>query len=101
MRCRSILAPSVPCRPSPGVANDQQHMATLEHFDGISFLTVILEAQRLTGSNTEVSRVPGGEGLPSRARYRPYSYPGSTLQLVLGHAPAACTTPFGQISAAA
>ena len=99
MRCRSILAPSVPCRPSPGVTHDLT--ATLEHFDDISFLPVILEAQRLKGSNQDVSEVPGEKGLPSRARYRPYFYPGSTLQLVLGHAPAACTIPSGQMSAAA
>ena len=28
-----------------------------------------------------------GEGLPSRARYRPYSYPGLTLRLALGLCP--------------
>ena len=77
MRCRSILAPSVPCRPSPGVTHDLT--ATLECFDDALFLPVILEAPRLTGSNTDVSEVPRGEGLPSRARYRPYFYPGSTL----------------------
>ena len=92
-------APSVPCRPSPGVARDLT--VTLERFDGISFLAVILKARRLTGSNTDVSRVPGGEGLLSRARYRPYFYLGSTLPLVLGHVPAACTTPSGQMSVAA
>ena len=99
MRCRSILAPSVPCRPSPGVTHDLT--AALEHVDGIFFLPVILESQRLMGSSTDVSGVPGGEGLPSRARYRPYFYPGSTLWLVLGHAPAACTITSFQMSAAA
>ena len=74
--------------------------ATLEHFDGILFLPVILKTQRLTKS-IDVSGVPGGEGLSSRAIYRPYFYPGSTLQLVLGHAPAASTKLFGQMSAAA
>ena len=88
-----------PWRPSLGVTHDLT--ATLEHFDGISFLSVILEAQRLTGSNTDVSEVPGGEGLPSRARYRLYFYPGSTLQLVLGHVPATCTIPSGQMFVAA
>ena len=58
--------PSVPYRPSPGVARDVT--VTLERFDGISFLPVILKAQRLTRSNAEVSGVPGGEGLLSRAR---------------------------------
>ena len=82
-----------PCYRLPGVAHDLT--ATLERFDDISFLPVILEAERLTGSNADVSKVPGGEGLPSRARYRPYFYPGSTLQLVLGHALAACTIPSG------
>ena len=77
---------SVPCRPSPGVAHDLT--ATLECFDGICFLPVMLEAQRLMESNMDVSGVPGGEGLPFRARYRPYFYHGSTLWLVLGHAPA-------------
>jgi len=91
--------PSVPHRPSPGVVLDLT--ATLECFSGILLLPVILETQRLTESSTDVSGVPGVEGLPSRARYRPYSYPGSTLQLALGHAPAACTTPFDQMSAAA
>ena len=76
------------------------HMISLEHFDGTWFLPMILEAQRLTGSNTDVSGVPGGEGLPPRARYRPYFYPGLTLQLVLVHAPATCTIPSGQMSAA-
>ena len=52
--------------PSPRVAHDLT--ATLELFDGISFLLVILEVQRLTGSNTDVSGVAGGEGLPSRGR---------------------------------
>ena len=52
------------------------------------FLPVVLEAQRLTESNTDVSRVPGEEGPPSRARYRLYFNYGSTLWLVLGHAPA-------------
>ena len=61
---------SVPCRPSPGVAHDLT--ATLERFDDILFFSVILEAQRLTRSDTDVSGVPGGEGLPFRARYRPY-----------------------------
>jgi len=84
---------------SPGVARDL--MATLEHFNGISFLPVILEAQRLMESSTDVSGVPGGHGLPSRARYRLYFYPGSTLRPPLGHAPATCTIPSGQISAAA
>ena len=96
---------SVPHRPSPGVVLDLT--AALEHFNGISCTSVyfgtsvILEIQILTESNTDVSGVPGGEDLPSRARYRPYSYPGSTLQLVLGHAPAASTKLFGQMSAAA
>jgi len=67
--------------------------ATLECSSGISPLPVILETQRLTESSTDVSGVPGEEGLPSRARYRTYSYPGSTLQLALGHDPAAFTTP--------
>ena len=89
---------SVPHRPPPAVVHDLT--ATLEHFDGILFLPVILKTQRLTKS-IDVSGVPGGEGLPSRARYRPYFYPGSTLQLVLGHALAACTIPSGQMSAAA
>jgi len=75
--------------------------ATLECFNGVSLLPVILETHRLTESSTDVSGVPRGEGLLSRARYRPYSYPGSTLQLALGHVLAICTTPFGQISAAA
>jgi len=90
--------PSVLHRPSPGVVLDLT--VTLEHFNGILFLLVILETHRLTESSTDASGVPEGEGLPSRARYRPYSYPGSTLQLALGHALAACTTPFGQMSAA-
>ena len=72
----------------------------MEHFD-ILLLLVVLEAQRLKGSNTDVSKVPEGEGLPSRARYRPYLYTGSTLQLVLGHALAACTIPSGQMFVAA
>ena len=83
--------------PSPRVAHDLT--ATLELFDGISFLPMILEAQRLAESNIYVSEVPEGEGLPSRTRYRPYFYPGSTLQLVLGHILAACTIS-GQMSAA-
>ena len=60
--------PSVPHRPSPGVVHDLT--ATLECFDGISFLPVILETQWLMESSTDVSGVPGQEGLPSRARYR-------------------------------
>ena len=99
MRCRSILAPSVPCRPSPGVTHDLT--AALEHVDGIFFLPVILEAQRLTGSNTDTSGVPGGDGLPSNARYRPYFYPGTTLEFVRGDVPAACTIHSSQMSAAA
>ena len=75
--------------------------ATLECFDDASFLPVILEAPRLTGSNTDVSEVPRGEGLPSRARYRPHFYSGSTLQLVLGHVLDTCTIPSGQMFAAA
>ena len=90
--------PSVLHRPSPGVVLDLT--VTLEHFNGILFLLVILETHRLTESSTDSSGVPEGEGLPSRARYRLYSYPGSTLQLALGHDLAACTTPFGQMSAA-
>ena len=99
VRCKSILCSIRPCRPSPGVTHDLA--ATLEHFDGILFLPSILEAQRLKGSNQDVSEVPGEKGLPSGARYRLYFYPGSTLQLVLGHAPAASTKLFGQMSAAA
>ena len=68
---------SVPHTPSPSVMLDLT--VRLEHFNGISFLPVILETKILTGSNTDVSVVSGGEGLPSRARYRPYFYPGSTL----------------------
>ena len=79
----------------------QQHTATQQQFDGISFLSMILESQRLMESNKDVSGVPGGEGLPSRARHRPYFYPGSTLWLVLGCAQGTCTIPFGQISEAA
>ena len=66
--CRSIFVQSVPHRPSPSVAHDLT--ATLEHFSGISLLPVIVETQRLMESSTDVSVVPGGEGLPSRARYR-------------------------------
>ena len=66
--CRSIFVQSVPHRPSPSVAHDLT--ATLEHFSGISLLPVIVETQRLMESSTDVSAVPGGEGLPSRARYR-------------------------------
>ena len=62
---------------------------------------VILEAQRLMKNNTDVSGVPGGEDPPSRARYRPHFYPGSTLDVVMGHALAARSIPFGQISVAA
>ena len=91
--------PSVLHRPSPGVVLDLT--ATLERFDGISFLPVILETQRLTECNTDVSGIPGGEGLPSRARYRLYFNYGSTLWLVLGCAQGTCTIPFGQISEAA
>jgi len=91
--------PSVPRRPPPGVELDL--IATQEHFDDILLLQVILETQKLTETSTDVSGVPGGESLPSRARYRLYSYPGSTLQLALGPAPATRTTPFGPISAAA
>ena len=90
--------PSVPHRPSPGVFD---HPVTLECFNGILLLLVILKTQRHTETSTDVSGLPGGEGLPSMARYRLYSYPGSTLQLVLGHALAACTTAFGQRSGAA
>ena len=74
--------PSVPCKSSPDVTRDLA--ATLGYFGDMLFLPVVLEAQRLTESNTDVSRVPGGEGLPSRARYRLYFYPVSTLQLALG-----------------
>ena len=84
---------------SLGVVQDLT--ATLERFDGISFLPVILETQRLTECNTDVSGIPGGEGLPSRARYRLYFCPGSTLWLLLGHALATCTIPSGQISVVA
>ena len=99
MMCKSIYVSSVPCRSSLAVAHDLA--ATLERFEDILFLLVVLEAQRLTGSNTDVSKVLGRESLLSKARYRPYFYPGSILQLVLGHIPAACTTPFSQISVAA
>ena len=44
--------------------------ATLECSSGISPLPVILETQWLMESSTDVSGVPGQEGLPSRARYR-------------------------------
>ena len=60
--------PSVPHRPSQGVLLDVT--ATLECFKGIWLLPMILETQRLTENSTDVSGVPGGEGLPSRARYR-------------------------------
>jgi len=76
--------PSVPHRPSQGVLLDVT--ATLECFKGIWLLPMILETQRLTGSNIDVSGVPGGEGLPSREGrsaiiYRPYSDSGSALRL--------------------
>jgi len=67
----------------------------------VLFLPVVLEAQRLMESNIDVSRVPGGEGPPSRARYRPHFYPGSTLELVLGHVLVTCTVLSGQMFAAA
>lgn len=40
-----------------------------------------------TQSNTDVSELPGEEGLPPRARYRLYSYAGSTLRLAVGACP--------------
>ena len=82
MRCQSVLCSIIPCRPSPGVARDLT--VTLERSDGILFLPVILKAQRLTGRNTDVSEVPGGEGLPSRATYRPCFYPGQHFHLYRG-----------------
>ena len=99
MRCQSVLCSIIPCRPSPGVARDLT--VTLERSDGILFLPVILKAQRLTGRNTDVSEVARGEGLPSRAKYRPCFYPGSTVPLVQGHVLAACTTFSGRMVAAA
>jgi len=50
--------PSVPHRPSLGIVLDLT--VTLELFNGILLLSVILETQKLTESNTDVS---GGGGL--------------------------------------
>jgi len=91
--------PSVPHGPSLGVVLDLT--VTLECFNGILLLLVILETQRHTETSTDVSGLPGGEGLPSMARYRLYSQPGSTLQFALGHALATYTTSFCHISVAA
>lgn len=60
---------------------------------------MVLEAQRLRENSTNVSKVLAGEGLPSKARYRLYSYIGSILLLVQDYAIVADTIPFGQISA--
>lgn len=77
------------------------HKISQERYDGILFLPIILEAWRLIETNTQVWGVQAGEGPPSRVRYRLYFHLGSSLQSVQGHAPTACTVPFGQISAAA
>ena len=48
--------PSVPHRPSLGIALDLT--VTLERFDDILLLLVILETQKLTESNTNISGGP-------------------------------------------
>ena len=74
--------------------------ATVKHFNGISFLPVILETKILTGSNTDISVVSGGEGPPGQdTGHIPIL--GQHFGLHWVYVPAVCTTPIGQISVAA
>lgn len=90
--------PLVPHKPSRSAVLDLT--ATLEHFNGISLLPVILETQRLRviqmfQSYQEKKVCPPGQDTGCIPML------GQRFGLQWGHAPAACTTAFGQISAAA